>query len=498
MLGVKNFFTHVITTISAIYFFIILVGALVNPNLIGQTAASKWRWAIVCALLVLALVFQRENSKTVGYYLRQQLINHRRLVSGVLLGLGVIFQICLVLNLAAPTGFDSAAIRQSAQLRVVTPELQNYYSTYPNNLFLFFVAKGLHTIAKFCHFGSFLLTLDFVNLILVDLSIGLNYLVVKKLNWGDQAARTTFWLSVVGIGLTPWLIVFYSDTVVLPIVSGILLCLASILAAGDLVNQYFSPILLGLLLFVGYKLKPTILIIMIALLIVGLLNLFDPKKRQKMLPLGHKLLLSLIVFSGTLLLFNVAVKHLSPIELNKQQEMPPTHFVMMGLTGEGGYNLTDFRASQAQPTVAARKAYNIKIIKQRLRNYGFNGYRRFLWAKNLNNTADGTFGWGKEGHFIEATQQPHGYFKALYYPSGKNNGNYHFWAQLVWLIVLFGLLGSLAFHDNKTICLQLAILGLLIYLLLFEGGRSRYLIQALPLFFVLAGRGWANLSRSAA
>jgi hypothetical protein len=119
------------------------------------------------------------------------------------------------------------------------------------------------------------------------------------------------------------------------------------------------------------------------------------------------------------------------------------------------------------------------------------GYIQFLFKKQRNNTADGTFAWVKEGHFINENPIPNtsgfaGTLRSFVYLYGKNLGDFRFLAQLWWIIWL--ILIAFGWRDQRKISqvMRLTILGGFLYLLIFEGGRSRYLIQFLPAFLILA------------
>ena len=65
--------------------------------------------------------------------------------------------------------------------------------------------------------------------------------------------------------------------------------------------------------------------------------------------------------------------------------------------------------------------------------------------------------------------------------------------QMIWLVVLIGILFSLRMNSFRIQLFKLSVLGGMLFLLIFEGGRSRYLIQFLPFLFVLSGAGMNNL-----
>ena len=127
-------------------------------------------------------------------------------------------------------------------------------------------------------------------------------------------------------------------------------------------------------------------------------------------------------------------------------------------------------------------------IKDTLKNYGPFGYLQFLLKKNTNNTSNGAFGWLQEGNFILAPATNR--LQQLVYPNGSHLLDYFFISQVVWIILIVILtLGYKSPKNSESIImiLKLSIIGSLMYLLLFEGGRSRYLIQFLPQIILLAG-----------
>ena len=70
--------------------------------------------------------------------------------------------------------------------------------------------------------------------------------------------------------------------------------------------------------------------------------------------------------------------------------------------------------------------------------------------------------------------------------------------QILWIFTLFGMYLTTVSFDKKQISyreiiIKLTIIGAMMFLLLFEGGRSRYLIQFLPLSAI----GWESVLTTA-
>jgi len=77
-----------------------------------------------------------------------------------------------------------------------------------------------------------------------------------------------------------------------------------------------------------------------------------------------------------------------------------------------------------------------------------------------------------------------------YLIADANMGGYKFFPQIIWVVALIFMLFSTIGDSGETLqFLKYTIVGGFVFLLLFEGGRSRYLIQFLPYLFTLSGLG---------
>lgn len=163
----------------------------------------------------------------------------------------------------------------------------------------------------------------------------------------------------------------------------------------------------------------------------------------------------------------------------------------MGVYGQGGYSWWQAVEMTFLPTKQQKTDYSVMMLKKRLKKLGPTGYLKFLVKKQRNNTADGTFGWLKEGHFFLENQKPNNKgitnkLKNFIYLYGRHIADFRFAAQLWWVTLLAII--ALGFGPRWSVIqiLRLSIVGGFMFLLLFEGGRSRYLIQYLPCFLLLS------------
>lgn len=76
--------------------------------------------------------------------------------------------------------------------------------------------------------------------------------------------------------------------------------------------------------------------------------------------------------------------------------------------------------------------------------------------------------------------------KNFIYLYGRHISDFRFAAQLWWISLLVIIAIGFGPQDNLIQILRLSLIGGFMFLLLFEGGRSRYLIQYLPCLLLLA------------
>lgn len=178
--------------------------------------------------------------------------------------------------------------------------------------------------------------------------------------------------------------------------------------------------------------------------------------------------------------------------MDDSRNIPAIHFAAMGVYGEGGYSEKQAIMMAVLPTKQQKTDYSIKMLKKRLKQLGPTGYIRFLMYKQGNNSADGTFGWLKEGNFFRANQKPKErnfteLLENFIFLYGRNVEDFRFLAQVWWVSVLSIIaIAAIGYCSKTQMMLRLSMVGGFMFLLLFEGGRSRYLIQYLPVLLIQA------------
>lgn len=199
-----------------------------------------------------------------------------------------------------------------------------------------------------------------------------------------------------------------------------------------------------------------------------------------------------------------SIKTATGIVIDKDGQFTLTHFAMMGLNydTDGTFYDMDVYYSESFPNVAERQAGNLKVIKERLAEYGFTKVMNHTARKLLVTYGDGTFAWGNEGNFYYKLKDDKNmivspFLKSIYYNNGKNFRLFSSILQIIWIFILAGTTGIIFIikkniqKKEKILVLALSVIRLTIFEILFEA-RARYLYTYIPFYIILAVFGWNN------
>lgn len=389
----------------------------------------------------------------------------------------------------------------------------DYLSRYPNQLFLYDVFYIIAKISPIFGIESGYLACVLGGCLCVTLAIWFCSYAAKSI-FGYLVGYATFIVSFFLAGLSPWILVPYSDAYGMLCPSIVLFCYCAL----DKCNAKWIFIsFFGLL---GYFIKPTAILVVLAILFIELFSFISGrirKKRKSVIKLSNikKLTTSATFFIlGFVLAFGVytVVNRFTP-ELNPNKAFSITHFLMMGANEErrGVYSGKDVTASMACPNKTSRQEMNIRVWKNRLNEMGFLRLGKQGLKKTLTNFADGTFAWANEGDFwvqVNGSNQlilnfygignfscnADGSERAQEY-GNANARVFQNTSQIIWLMILLGVsLGFIKKDASKgEVVAYLSILALAIFLTIFEC-RARYLYLYLPFFIMLGCANWAKIS----
>ena len=338
----------------------------------------------------------------------------------------------------------------------------------------------------------------FVSAFFVNLAGVFTFLSVYHITKSTRISIFSWVIFTLWVGLSPWISIPYTDTysILFPILAFYLY------VSKKPKNSGIRWLFIGLLCIYGSTMKQTVIIVLVAIIIVELVNAIAQKNKK----VWKSLLLSFVmILISTLpvLMISSFSKDIVGLELNPEADFTVYHLVMMGLNEEtnGVYSQSDVEFSASFSTIEERNAKNLEVIQQRLKNYGFFGYLKFLADKGLVIFTDGTFAWGVEGGFYniipERTNEFALFLKDIYYHEGDYYPLFTIVHQILWFVTLL-FLPAAGFLTKKPdqikTTLLLSIIGFILAILMFEA-RARYIFHFAPFFVMAASIGLHEVAK---
>ena len=370
-----------------------------------------------------------------------------------------------------------------------------YFSSFPNNQFIVFVQSLILKINRVCGVldqeGFMLMIL--VQCVLCTLTGKLLFETIEILTESKIYALIGWIIFAILLGLSGWNVVTYTDIMglVFPIA-----ILRVYLSLRNKKNVLLKWTLIFALSFWGYKMKPTAIIMILAILIAEVIHFlknteegnFKGKLLQpiKIICIG---VISAVIYS---VLFSSMINS-TGLVIDKEASTGALHMMMMGMNpvNDGVWYGDDVSLSQGIANKQERTDAQIKVIKQRLKDYGIKGFVRHMCKKSLIIFNDGTFAWGAEGGFYDVVCDDKNevvspVLKSLYY----NSGSRYLWLssieQMAWITTLFLSIGIVLKQKRKEeLVIILSLVGIIVFNYMFEA-RARYIMIYVPIFILAA------------
>ncbi len=389
--------------------------------------------------------------------------------------------------------WDFGIVLGAAENYVETGErLPDYFDLFYNNAPLYVFLTAFLSLMRALGFADLTACAIVLNCAAIMLALVLMYFVLRRL-LGVKAAVFGFVCALFCIGVFGYAPIVYTDTLSMPFTAGIALiwlCVREAFAAGRLKKGVLLCVLLGAAAAMGSKLKITAAIMLIAVLIDAILLL---KRKTGMLFAVPALLLS---FLCIYIILSAAVSSSSALyPRNKENAVPYTHWVMMGLHENGYYYDPDYKATLAAGDYDARVKFNISEIQNRIEDMGTGGMIKHF-ANKL------SFIWGDGTFFapMKLRQSPVEYnllHNFLLFEFGGFGITAYFSTSALLASLLFMAAGAAIAAKNKRheiAFLPLSLLGITFFLLMWEA-RSRYLVNFIPIIVICAVYGVFALAK---
>ena len=477
--------------------FILLIGIDTRMNYSYMNSSKLDNYMCLAVILIVALIIiivQHIIKKK--YNLGAIIEKKEKLIIGIIFILLFVFQIIVFHNIYFQTGWDVSQMFYTAESYAENGVFDNnlyyriypYFDVYPNNIFLASIFGIIIKLAMFFNCSQTNKVLVVISIILVDLA---GIIMVKTIeNFSQRKIYKIFGaaLYAVFIGMSPWYLIPYSDTfsIVFPI--------SLLYNYTKKEKKMHNYLLIGLFSYLGYLIKPTSIIILIAIVIIEVYKtLFrDKAKIKKVLKNGAALIIGVLI----VVLLNTGLQNIIKYEGSNKYSFSLYHYLMMGINQEttGSYSQEDVLNSLATNSYEERIEYNKEIFFERIKSMSFKDFCEFYAKKTLLNYNDGTFAWGLEGNFyarknnIQTTLAKA--LKDFFYNKGDMFYTFSSIMQTIWIFVLATtILGAiLKKFDYKNSVTYLALIGLTMFVLIFEA-RARYMYLYSTYYIILAITG---------
>lgn len=405
-------------------------------------------------------------------------------------------QLLIVDHIWLNTGWDVQVIMDAAYELINSGSPGNsslyYLSVYPNNLFIVYLSALMLKLGMLLFPHNPYLFSFICSALAVCVSVYLAVLCVYKLTASRRITLVAMAIAIPFIVLSPWIVIPYSDTFGMIFPPAALFCLVFCR------KKYLGLALAAALCALGYQIKPTSVIPLIALILLGGCHLLsDGVKRRPWCQRAGASVLALLIGAGLAFGAAALVKASGSVELDRDERTPLSHFLNMGFNPDthGAYSHDDVLFSASFPDVRSRSQANFEVFRERVSAMGISGVVRHFAEKTAANFIDGTFSWG-QGSFYEYVPPEQsaldGALRSFYYNDGSRFAAFAFIEQCLWLLVLICVcLSVLPGGGESADFVSLCLMGESLFLLIFEC-RARYLYMFTPLFVVLACLGLKN------
>lgn len=258
----------------------------------------------------------------------------------------LIFQMFLTWNYYFKTDWDVETIVEAAY-EVVSGQQEDwvidYFSRYPNNRLLVLIYSCIIRIFALFHLEN----KAYMGFLLFQCVISwgtglLLYNLSRKLLNSRVIAFETWGIYCFLIGLSPWVSIPYSDSVGLIFPVAILTIYLKTLSLQSI--SFFQWYLMISLSYIGYKIKPQIVIVMIAIVLISIVRfasfvwhskIDNIKRNIKKNNFGIKLLLLTGSVICTVWIVNAGIDTTGFI-VDKEKSFGISHFFMMGMNEDRG------------------------------------------------------------------------------------------------------------------------------------------------------------------
>lgn len=418
--------------------------------------------------------------------------------ASVLIGVMIFtVQMLLVYFIRSPLRSDPGMVFDQAlsmlKTKTVSPTaIENYFSIYPNNIplciFEYFMLKlGNFFGLKYEHY---LLYIDSINVVMIDLAMFFAYQIIK-IKKDAKAAVKFLILCAFNPLIYAYSVLVYTSTLSMPFILGGIYFYIKVRTQEKTLKKYLYIVLTTLTLYMGFKLRVTVLITFIAIVLHFLMQMQKKLENEKLINIAKKMILIILTLVIAAGIYQGIERTYVKFDYSKTG-FPVTHWLMMGAQGSGGFNTEDFNYTLSFNTKEERIQANLLEYKKRIQNMGVKGLIQLSMNKLKATWSDGL------DATIDTLSANKTYSKLNDYLTGSKKDIYvsycHMYHLMLMCMVLIHVIkGFKKSYKDFDFIVYLNVLGGIVFHLFWEAGAA-YNICFTFLVLILANDGMEEIS----
>ncbi len=353
----------------------------------------------------------------------------------------------------------------------------NYFKHYSNNNGCLVLSIYLVKVFKTLNI-DFSTGFAIFNAIMINLGILFTYLLARNIK-DEIFATKAFAFSVLNplnYLLINWT---YTPTYSLPFMIVLIYLALLFKDSNNTVSKTIYSILFSICLVTGYYLRPTIVIPFISVSVSCLLLLINRKVKIK------DVFVYVLIVLVTSSIFFIGIGNFNKRFVdNTDESFPITHWIMMGLHGDGTVTTADNDFTASFPTKEEKKKANLKEIHKTLNEYKIPGLIRHLIIKLPVTWSNG------DNSYNYRTDQVKHHTHYYSWVNGKKRDAIEVYCQSFRIVTLTLCLCALVEQSkrnklDKNFNNTLLIFGAILFYLIWEA-KNAYSYPFLPFLFIMA------------
>ena len=365
---------------------------------------------------------------------------------------------------------------------------RQYLRHYPHQLGIFLIQQFIFKLSLAIGFNDLFIAACVAGQIMMCIMTVTSFMYLDE-NYSGHRALFYLLLTAMYFPVYFQSNVAYTDTYSIWGIPCILLFASRALKAEKATPRIIYSVLAGALTATAIQVKTTAAIVVVALVIQAVVKGCGKKD----MAVFAVMLAGLVAVNGMFGLWENTVID----EEDIKESTPVTHWIMMGLQGDGTYSAYDEWSITFAVPAEERVARNLEVIKERLEKMGPDGYMQLLYRKTCR-----TFGSGDAElyytYLYSENATPTNTVYEIVYHDGRFFPVFRIGAQAVYLLtIVLGVLGGALMLTKKDDSVSefvphISLIGFWMFMMLWESNH-RQLINQWSLFFMVAAIGLYNI-----